>query len=539
MIHPLPPDAPRSPLPQLFTYPFCYVPHPLCQAAAAEVQRYLASRTDWQEELQKGKMFGVLIVAEKDGTVGYLAAFSGILAGNYCHSFFVPPVCNLQDPACFFPEEEAAIGRLNARIAEAETDATYLFHARERNRLQAEAQQQIAAARAGLKAAKARRDRARQASPDAETLQRLTLESQHQKAEFRRLRQYWAALIHTEEQACARHEAAIARLKAERRERSAAAQQRIFSLFRLRNALGEEKDLLEIFAATPRQTPPAGSGECAAPKLLQYAFTHGLRPLAMAEFWWGDSPRDTLRRHGHYYPACTEKCGPILAFMLRGLPVEPNPLAQDLHAHSDFEVLYEDDALVAIHKPAGVLSVPGKLGLANVLDWLRQRYPQATGPLLVHRLDMDTSGLLFAAKSKEMHQRLQAQFKNHTIRKTYVALVEGRVDNDEGTISLPLRLDPSDRPRRVVDPLRGKPAVTRFRVVDRRAGQTRVLFFPLTGRTHQLRVHAAHPEGLDAPIVGDRLYGQPADRLYLHAAVLEFEHPATGQPMRIDCPPDF
>lgn len=539
MLHPFPPDTPLSPLPRLFTYPFCYEPHPLCRRAAEAVKGHLATRDEWQAELRKGKMFGVLVAEAPDGRVGYLAAFSGILAGKANHPYFVPPVYDLQDPAGFFPREEAAIGQLNARIREAEADPRYLALRDEHGRLQAEAEQRISAARQALKTAKARRDSERAAGASQETLTRLIRESLHEKAEFHRLKKQWEARLEASRDACAPYEETLTRLKHERHARSAAAQERIFRHFRMRNARGEEKDLCEIFAATPQGFPPAGSGECAAPKLLQYAFLHHLRPVAMAEFWWGNSPKDTLRRHGHYYPACTEKCGPILHFMLEGMEVEPDPLAEDRYRGAELEVLYEDPWLVAVRKPEGMLSVPGKKGTFSVLDWLRTRYPEATGPLLVHRLDMDTSGILLAAKSKAAHQNLQAQFKNHSIRKTYVAILEGEVKADEGSIDLPLRLDPPNRPRRTIDRLHGKPALTRFRVVARKGRHTRVLFFPLTGRTHQLRVHAAHPEGLDAPILGDRLYGTTAGRLYLHAASLEFVHPATNLPVRIDCPSGF
>lgn len=539
MIHPFHSDTSRIPLPRLFTYPFCYEPHPLCQIAAEEVKTYLASRHDWSDELQKGKMFGVLVVRDTDGRLGYLAAFSGILAGRNLHPFFVPPVYDLQDPHGFFPEEEASISHINSLIRQAEAAPRYRALLDEYQRLQTEAERSISAAREAMKTAKARRAEERLTGADPSVLSRLIRESQHEKAEFHRLKKQWEARLESVRQACAEHEQLIARYKSERRHRSAAAQQRIFRHFRMRNARGEEKDLVELFADTPRHIPPAGSGECAAPKLLQYAYLHRLQPLAMAEFWWGDSPKDTLRRHGHYYPACTEKCGPILRFMLQGLQVEPNPLAQDLHRHTELEVLYEDDWLVAVRKPGGMLSVPGKERVFSAFEWLRKRYPEASGPLLVHRLDMDTSGILLAARSKEIHQNLQAQFKNRTVRKTYVAILAGEVTADAGTIDLPLRLDPADRPRRVVDHRHGKPAITDFRVVSRTAGRTRVLFFPKTGRTHQLRVHAAHPEGLNAPILGDRLYGMPAGRLYLHAAALEFVHPATGRTLRIDCPPDF
>lgn len=274
-----------------------------------------------------------------------------------------------------------------------------------------------------------------------------------------------------------------------------------------------------------------------APKLLQYAFEHRLTPLAIAEFWWGASPKGEIRRHGHYYPACRGKCGPILAHMLQGLDVEPEPDRACPQAAP--ELLYEDRWIAAVFKPAGMLSVPGKSEAPSVLDWARERYPAATGPLVVHRLDMDTSGVLLLALTKEAHQNLQAQFKHRTVRKRYVALLEGRITLPKGRIELPLRPDLHDRPRQAVDPLHGKPAITEYEVLEFRNGRTRIAFYPLTGRTHQLRVHAAHPAGLDAPILGDRLYGTTADRLFLHAERIEFRHPATGDRIAIEKPADF
>lgn len=305
------------------------------------------------------------------------------------------------------------------------------------------------------------------------------------------------------------------------------------------NARGEEKDLLEIFRDTPQGIPPAGAGECALPKMLQFAYLHRLRPLAMGEFWWGDSPKEEIRIHGHFYPSCRGKCGPILRHMLEGLEVEKNPLQEDIHRTTPLETVYEDEWIVIVEKPAGMLSVPGKDEIGSVLERLRERYPQATGPLLVHRLDMATSGLLLAAKTKEVHQKLQALFETRNMRKKYEAILEGTVETDEGCIELPLCPDPTDRPRQMASAERGKPAVTRYRVKKREGGRTWVDFYPLTGRTHQLRVHAAHPLGLGHPIVGDELYGHRAERMYLHAASLEFVHPVTGKKIQVEREADF
>ena len=384
-----------------------------------------------------------------------------------------------------------------------------------------------------------RREALRQTGIDTETATALIKESQFQKAEYKRLERRWQAQIEEANQALSAYEARIAAMKQERKQRSAALQQWLFNQYKVLNAKGERKPLTEIFAPTPQGTPPAGAGECAAPKLLQYAYLHHLRPRCMAEFWWGDSPKQEIRQHGNYYPACKGKCAPILAHMLQGLLVDPNPLHAAAHEAEELEIVYEDEWLLVVNKPAGMLSVPGKEAVGSMASLLRSRYPEAEGPMIIHRLDMATSGLLLVAKRKEIHQQLQAQFHHRTIRKRYIALLEGTVASERGTLSLPLLPDFQDRPRQRVDHELGKPALTDYEVLSRQGGRTRIAFYPHTGRTHQLRVHAAHPEGLGCPIVGDTLYGHPADRLYLHAESLAFTHPATGQRMEISCATPF
>ena len=448
-------------LPERFTYPFHYTPHPLCVQAAEEVQAYLQGRTDWHDELQQGKMFGVLIVRTPEGVIGYLAAFSGNLAGSNHHDYFVPPVYDLLNPDGYFKQEEARITALNVILSA--SSPVILSEAKN--------------------------------------------------------------LGNT--------------LKEQRKQRSIALQQWIFRQFRLRNARGEEKDIKQIFEETAHRNPPAGTGECAAPKLLQYAYLHQMQPLAMAEFWWGNSPKGEIRHHGHYYPSCRHKCEPILGFMLQGLEVEPNPLLTSLTDPTLLETVYEDEYLLVVNKPAGMLSVPGKTGQASVLTILQERYPEATGPILVHRLDMATSGLLLAAKDKDTHTLLQKQFEGRTVKKRYIALLDGipQGKDPKGFIRLPMRPDFDNRPLQMVDFEYGKPAVTRYEIIgviqSEAKDLTRIAYYPETGRTHQLRVHSAHPDGMNCPIVGDLLYGQPADRLYLHAERLEFRHPVTDQRMHI------
>lgn len=477
------------PLPERFTYPFHYTPHPLCVIAAEETQAYLKERTEWREELQAGKMFGVLVVRTPAGEAGYLAAFSGNLAGKNVHPFFVPPIYDLLQPDGFFRKEE--------------------------------------------------RDRLRQFPLTEEETALLIKESQHMKAAHKLTKKSLRSILEEDQAKVDRLEQEIEQLKQERKRRSAALQRKLFEQFRILNARSEVKDLCELFAPTYQGAPPAGAGECAAPKLLQYAYQHQLEPIAMAEFWWGDSPKTEIRHHGYYYPACKGKCEPILNHMLQGLQVDENPLLADSHRETKLDILYEDDYLLIVNKPAGMLSVPGKGDADSVYHRLRILYPDATGPIIVHRLDMATSGLLLAAKTKEAHQNLQAQFKNRTIQKRYIALLEGEVPQDEGEIRLPLCPDPLDRPRQIVSEEFGKPAFTRYRVLERTSGKTLIAFYPQTGRTHQLRVHAAHPLGLHCPILGDELYGRKAERLYLHAEYLAFTHPITSERIEIQKSPAF
>lgn len=527
-------------LPDKFTYPFHYTPHPLCVMAAAEVQAYLSAQTRWQEELQQGKMFGVLIVRTQDGETGYLAAFSGILAGKNLHPFFVPPVYDLLQPQGFFKIEEEQISAINLRIKELQEDKHYQHLVLLLKEKAEQCRQELAAAKAEFKTAKeAREARRRTAEPDEAEQAAMIRESQFQKAELKRLERSWKERIAGLQQETDTFTHRIESLKAERKSRSAALQQKLFEQFRMLNARGEVKDLCTLFEQTVQKTPPAGAGECAAPKLLQYAYLHQLTPIAMAEFWWGNSPKTEIRHHGYYYPACKGKCEPILGHMLQGLEVEDNPLWEDLHSETPLEVVYEDDHLLVVNKPAGMLSVPGKGEVDSVYSRIKTLYPEAEGPLVVHRLDMATSGLLLIAKTKEVHQNLQAQFKNRTIKKRYIALLDGKVQQEKGSIDLPLCLNPLDRPRQVVDHKHGKTAITHYQVLKQTDTRTLIAFYPLTGRTHQLRVHAAHAEGLHCPILGDELYGCKADRLYLHAECLEFVHPVTGKQIHIEKKVDF
>ena len=551
-------------LPEKFTYPFHYTPHPLCVLAAEEVKEYIASRKEWQEELASGKMFGVLIVQTDNGItnneenqIGYLAAFSGNLDGKNLHPYFVPPVYDLLQPEGFFKIEEEQISAINIRIRELENSSSYLG-SKEKWKIETEqAKAVLNQAKAELKMAKEAREIRRQSSPELSEEEQASLirESQYQKAEYKRLEKEWKKRLEELETEVRHFDIEIERLKTERKERSAALQRKLFEQFRMLNAQGEVKDLYTIFEQTVQKVPPAGAGECALPKLLQYAYLHQLKPLAMAEFWWGDSPKNEIRHHGYYYPSCKGKCEPILQHMLQGLEIDENPLLNPVHEEEELEIVFEDEWLLVVNKPAGMLSVPGKAeDRDSVYHRLKKKYPEATGPMIVHRLDMATSGLLLVAKTKKVHQDLPAQFANRSIKKRYVAVLDGIVLSERtGRIELPLCLNPLDRPRQIVSKEYGKEAITEYKIIsesekiidesERSINEprkyTRIVFYPLTGRTHQLRVHAAHPEGLGCPILGDELYGKKADRLYLHAEYIEFRHPIYGDIFRIQKKADF
>lgn len=541
MLHRFTTSISDIPLPERFTYPFCYTPHPLCVMAAEEVQHYLSKQSDWQEELSQGKMFGVLIVQTEDGSIGYLTAFSGILAGKNIHPYFVPPVYDLLQPQGFFKIEEENISAINRRIRRLEEDKKYIDLRSNLTQTTQSAQDALSIAKTQLKEAKDKRELLRKTGQlNAKEEAELIRESQFQKAEYKRLERSWKDKIASLQVEAGNWEKQIQELKTERKVRSAALQQQLFEQFRMLNYRGEVITLCDIFEQTVHKTPPAGAGECAAPKLLQQAYLHHWKPIAMAEFWWGNSPRNEVRHHGYYYPACKGKCEPILRHMLQGLEVEANPMQQEAERGNEkLNIVYEDQWLLIINKPAGMLSVPGKERQTSIYDLAREAYPEAEGPMIVHRLDMATSGLLIIAKDKKTHQHLQAQFKNRSIRKKYIALLDGIVPEDEGTIELSLCPNPLDRPRQMVDTQYGKPAITYYQVLERTDKYTRIAFYPHTGRTHQLRVHAAHPSGLHCPIIGDELYGKKDKRLYLHAESIEFTHPVNGQSMCITEKADF
>lgn len=555
-------------LPQRFTFPFYYEPHPLCVIAANELQRHLETQNNWQHNFGLtgeltgaiGKMFGVLLVQDPQGKVGYLSAFSGKLAEQNHWPGFVPPVFDMLAKDNFFHAENLQINQINEQLLAVENHPDIPRLSSELNAEQAQAQAKLAAHRQvmidGRQSRKTQRHQLAvqwAANPTDETLRentaieaKLSQESINEKNQLRDIKRYWDERIHAISQALTLLTDKRDALRLQRKQLSAALQQKLFEQYRFLNIRGAEKSLNGIFNGTVELTPPAGSGECAAPKLLHYAFKHGLKPLAIAEFWWGAPPKSEIRQHKQFYPACLRKCQPILGHMLEGLVVDDNPLLMNPAEGKTLSILYQDEAMAIVNKPAEFLSVPGKEIEDSVYSRMQQTFPNATGPLIVHRLDMSTSGLMVIALTKDAHKQLQKQFIQRTVTKRYVALLAGiptaMADKPAaGQISLPLRGDLDDRPRQLVCYEFGKAAQTYWELshIDEMARTARVYLSPKTGRTHQLRVHCAHSEGLNTPIVGDDLYGTRANRLHLHADLLMLQHPVTREQMRFQVDPDF
>ena len=623
----------RNQLPEKFTNPFSYIPHKLCREAASYVQEYLLQQPQWQTELSEGKMFGVLVAETSQGELGYLAAFSGNLQGRNNFEFFVPPVYDLLNPDEFFKVGEREISALNREIALLESSEQMCAVVERIGQLQREYECEIFQLKETYRIGKEKReDLRRQFAADGvvmgeEILQRMNKESQFQKAEIKRAEKRFKEAVSPLQGELDSLKGKLEELKRLRKEKSAALQEEIFRKFTFLNALGEQKDLLDIFREFYREEiersgkdilPPGGAGECAAPKLLQYAYLHGLRPVAMGEFWWGASPVGEIRRHGEFYPSCKGKCAPILGFMLQGLPVDSAGVHASYGSFSSsgstgssssavkLEILFEDQFLLAVNKPSGILSVPGKYSCTRsssvpvlgdrvtykTLDIQNNEYfsecdflngvsvPELLGKsgtgfraensqrgtefFVVHRLDMHTSGVLLVAKNEEVYKELQRQFAAREVRKKYVAVLDGCAANGQfwengefaatevnsgdgvvwesatkGIINLPLAADYVHRPAQIVDFENGKESVTRFEITGVADGKTYINFYPVTGRTHQLRVHSAHPRGLNTPIEGDLLYGKPAQRLMLHAESVQFKHPVTGEVIQITAPLPF
>ena len=527
-------------LPSNFTYPMHYTPHELSKLAAREVMDYALNQEQWRDELLAGKMLGVLVVKDHEGSLGYLAAYSGNLAHTGEHPYFVPHIYNLLEPQGLFRTGEAKITEINHRIKALEDSPEIKKIEGLLSDTLAKHKNEELQMRQAMETAKAERDKLRSNSDiSAEQEAALIKESQFMKAELKRLKKRHTIEIDNITQRLNNLQASINELKTKRKVMSEDLQQQLFRLFVVHNAQGESLDIATIFKRRLHRLPPGGTGDCCAPKLLQYAFLHDLTPVCMAEFWVGQSPQGEVRHHGHFYPACRSKCLPLMEFMLQGLNVEDNPLIAT-HNDDEVKIIYEDDFLLVVDKPSGMLTVPGKDEEAiSLLEIVKNMLPKGESALEVHRLDQATSGLVVIAKTKEIQSALRQQFEQRTVSKTYLALLDGTPTEQGGIIDLPLRPNHDDRPRQIVDRKNGKQAITRYRVLEHLGDRALVEFTPLTGRTHQLRVHASHPQGLNCPIVGDMLYDTAATRLYLHAQSLSFVHPKTGETMHFSSPNDM
>ncbi|MVN90327.1 RNA pseudouridine synthase [Mucilaginibacter sp. HME9299] len=541
-------------LPEHFTFPFFYKPHKLTEIAAAELQQYLKTQNDFdhnfglddsKEGNAIGKMFGVLVVQDAEGNIGYLSAFSGKLAGSNHHHKFVPPVFDMLAEGSFFLKGQEIINEINAKIEALEVDEFYLRLKESQAKLKLDCEANVKALKTELKENKAKRKAlrvAQQSELDADAYTYfeadLIKQSLHDKHRLALLLQSNESLLKNTANEIKLFDDKVEVLKNERKERSGALQQQLFEQYSFLNKAGQTKSLHDIFSVTAFQKPPSAAGECATPKLLQYAFLNGYKPLAMAEFWWGAAPKSEVRQHKQFYPACNGKCKPILGHMLEGMEIDENPLLHNNVHGVDLTIVYQDEYFVVVNKPADLRSVPG----VYIEDSVYSRLKVMLGniePLIIHRLDMGTSGLLVVAKTKEAHKFIQAQFLKRTVKKRYTALLSKVLNDDEGEIDLPLRGDLENRPRQLVCFKYGKRSLTKWKVVLRTPTTTKVYFWPLTGRTHQLRMHSAHELGLNAPIVGDDLYGINSQRLHLQASYLEFLHPQTSQVMAFELAEEF
>lgn len=527
-------DHPDIKVPERLNDPFRYSPHP-CVLAAAEKVKEMMRKVNPEGE---GKMLGVLIVRDKEGRTGFLAGFSGNINGRNDIEGFVPPIYNLLDPEGTFKKGEAELNRINVKITSLESSPELSGLHTCIAQTRTEMQEELTALKEKMAAGKAQREAARTLTTDPEELERLTRESQFEKAELRRRKKAWEEKIREIEQEADSIEAEIRRLKEERASRSDALQQWIFGQYIVSNAKGESASIKDIFARKGL-TPPGGTGECAAPKLLNHAYLNGLQPLAMGEFWYGKASPTAVRTHGHFYPSCTSKCGPLLEFMLEGSGFA----CTEDKIHEKPEIIYEDSSIAVVSKPSGMPSVPGLDGKESMLEWLEARW---NGNLFhpVHRLDMDTSGIMLFAKDENAAVKLRLQFEKHQVTKRYIARLSPADPADsqgftnpyellpgqKGSITCPLAPDYDERPRQKVDMKQGKEAATYYEIIRNRPdGSCDVIFSPVSGRTHQLRVHSAHTQGLVRPILGDLLYGgSPAPRLHLHAFEITFTHPQDG-----------
>lgn len=534
MIHRFPKDI-RHSVPECFNNPFRYHPHPLVKEAADLLTKRIQADRSLTEELSEGKMLGVLVIKSKEDDLGFLAAFSGNVGGRSHIEGFVPPIFDLLDPDGHFKIREAGITEINHRISSLEDSERLAALRSELIDSECSRDEEILRHKAHMAIAKRERDEIRSETSDPSRLESLLQESRFEKAELKRIKTRWEEKIEGIRKDISAFTDEIHDLKAMRAEMSDKLQHWIFEQYIVHDYSGESSSISGIFEREGL-VPPGGAGECAAPKLLEYAYLHGLEPVAMGEFWFGKSPETAVRTHGHFYPSCTSKCGPLLRFMLKGIDLEKEYPCTD-----ELTVIHEDEALIVIDKPSGIPSVPGLDGRISAFEILNRVHGNLH---VVHRLDMDTSGAIIFAKTSEAAVDLQRQFEDHTVKKTYIAKLSSASEGmklkagDEGEISLPLSPDYDERPRQKVDISQGNPSVTSYKVLSvNEDGTIDIVFHPHTGRTHQLRIHSAHVKGLGHPIVGDMLYGgSEASRLHLHAYSVSFNHPVSGKAITLNTP---
>ena len=542
-------------LPQRFNFPFYYDPHPLALLAAQELQEYIKNYPNWTNcfgfnieapPIELGKMFGVLVVKNAHNELGYLRAFSGKIIDTSVWAGFVPPLFDIFEKGNKFDQVSKQVVKLTDEFEALQADPKY-SEAKQRLSDQIKTNEEVLKKeKQDLKEAQRKRKLLRievepKVSPEEfEKLKKIqNQESLNLKFIYKEYGEYLKNKLIPLQQCVDDFETKIDSAKTKRKELSLHVQNWLFDKYNFVNIKGEYKNVVDIFKTTILEIPPSGAGDCAAPKLLQYAFLNDLKPIALAEFWWGRSPGSAVRKHGNFYPCCRGKCEPILGHMLKGMDVDENPMLINPALGKNLEYVHEDEVMAIVNKPAEFLSVPGKTISDSVQERVKEKFQDATGPLVVHRLDMSTSGLILIAKTKEVHKMLQSQFLKRTIKKRYIAVLDGIVKEDSGFVDLPLRVDLDNRPCQIVCFEHGKTSRTKWEVIERKNNQTRVYFYPITGRTHQLRVHAAHQDGLNAPIVGDDLYGKRANRLHLPAELIEFEHPVSGETIKVQVDPEF
>ncbi|MDC0296955.1 pseudouridine synthase [Crocinitomicaceae bacterium] len=526
-------------VPKRFNFPFNHAPNNLSLFAASKLKEELHGLGLKHNFDALGKMFGVLVVEAQNGELGFIKAFSGKLDDNIKPKGFVPPLFDVHNSRGFFKHEEKKIDLLTKEINLLESSRDYLsLKTSLLNARQKKAEELLnmkEKLRQGKEKRKIERDTQKaivSSKSFIELNNKLNEQSKRDQMSFKKAKkQLDKELLFLEEKFKAVEDKIFAK-KESRKGLSSSLQRKVFESYSFLNATQERKNLVELFEKTAFKRPPSGAGECCAPRLLQFAYSNSLKPICFTEFWWGASPDSEIRLHNQHYPACRGKCGPILKHMLKGLSVDPDPLAP-INELEKVLVLHEDEDLLAVEKPAGLLSVPGKEIAYSLASIIKKQFPHIEGPGLVHRLDYETSGVVLIAKSLKVYQLLQKQFTSRTIKKTYVAILQNSISHDTGTVRLPLRADIINRPRQLVCFDHGKQAATEYQQLNSDKNGVRVQFHPITGRTHQLRVHAAHKLGLNSPILGDSLYGKRGGRLFLHAQEIVFQHPVSGKSITV------